>query len=494
VFYFFDFRALWRHREGSFGLLYAVLAVPLLLAVGVSIDYVIAYNERSQTQNAADGAVLAAAAGYTASTTDEDIMSTVNAYLAANASSSAELDGEPTVASDKSTLCIDAKSSVSTTFMQIANVNTIPVRVQSCATLPDLTTLEVSLVLDVSSSMIEQGRFTPMQEAVKEFIEAFSENANLASRTRIAIVPFSSRVNIGMANTGWLKSYGGNVAVPARWTSPKTYYTSSSYKFTNWIDGQTVDAYTSSNYYWMGCVEPRSDVEVKDVGAVSKYGLTDDPPGSGSTSSVVTTTSGAQVTVTPQFVAMDSNSASSKSFCPPPITPLTDDFDYLLSAITAMTSEGSTRLDAGVVAGWYTLSPSWKNTWDSDNAPADYSNSVKKIMVFMTDGMMNTQYGKSSGKLDWLCYYSQSTSTSSVCNNAAVADMLTVCKSMKTKDIEIYTVAYSDDADTTNVKSCATDDDHFYTASSSSSSDAYISTIFDAIATSIRGDTTRLTQ
>jgi Flp pilus assembly protein TadG len=481
----------WQSRAGSFSVLYALVALPVLIGVGISIDYVSAYNERTKLQTAADAAVLAVSSGYTTSTTTSDISTKINSYLAANASTSASVEGTPTIASDSSTVCVTVKSSVTTSFLKIANVNTIPVRTRSCSNLPDLTKLEISLVLDVSSSMIEQSRFTPMQAAVKDFITSFSSSANLASRTKIAIVPFSSRVSIGVTHKDWLRSYAGNAAVPTRWTSPKTYYTSSSYSFANWVDGQTVDAYTSSNYYWMGCIEPRSDVEVKDTGAVSKFGLTDDPPGSNST---VSLSDGTQVTVSSSFVPMDSNSGSSKSFCPPPITPLTDDFSYLQSAISNMTSEGSTRLDAGVMAGWYTLSPQWKGVWDSSSAPAGYSSSVRKIMVFMTDGMMNTQYGKSSGKLDWLCYNSQSTTTSSVCNNAATSDMLSVCSSMKAKDIEIYTVAYSDDADTTNIRSCATDTSHFFTASASSSNGDYIQTIYDTIAASIRGDDIRLTE
>lgn len=60
-------------------------------------------------------------------------------------------------------------------------------------------------------------------------------------------------------------------------------------------------AYTSKNYYWIGCVEPRADVEMKDSGSIGTNGLSDAPPS------------------TEAFVAQDSNSGSSTSFCPPPI-------------------------------------------------------------------------------------------------------------------------------------------------------------------------------
>jgi Flp pilus assembly protein TadG len=483
-------RRLIEDRTGNFGIFFALVALPLLLAVGACFDYLFALNERNQIQGSADAAVLAVSSSYTSSMSGEDIKEIITAYFASNATSGASLDGDPELSADNSEICIHAKSSVQTSFMKIAHVNSVPVRVKSCATLPDLTKLEISLVLDVSSSMIEQDRFVPMQEAVKDFISSFANNRNLASRTAIAIVPFSSRVSIGVEHTDWLRAYEGKSAIPDRWTNPKAYHTSSSFKFTTWIDGKTTDAYTSSNHYWMGCIEPRSDLEIKDTGAVSKYGLTDDPPGLNSTVVV----NNATVAVSSSFVPMDSNSGSSKSFCPPPITPLTSDFTYLTSAITTMTSQGSTRLDAGMIAGWYTLSPNWRGYWDKGSLPANYANSVRKILVFMTDGMMNTQYGKSSGKLDWACYYSQSTTTSTVCNNATVSDMLSTCSLIKNKGIEIYTIAYSSDADTTNIKKCATNTDYFFVASEDSGSQAYIPTIYDQIAESIRGSTARLTQ
>ncbi|MBY4628089.1 vWA domain-containing protein [Rhizobium croatiense] len=187
--------------------------------------------------------------------------------------------------------------------------------------LPGVKQLEIALVLDVSSSMIEENRFTPMQTAVAGFLQAFSSNASLVDKTKISIVPFSSRVNFGLANTAWLKSYNRTAAVPKRWTDPKSVYTSSSYKLSYWIDGVTPVMSTSKNYYWMGCVEPRADVEVRDTGAIGD-GMGDAPPG------------------TSAFVAMDANPKSGTSFFPPPVTPLTGDFAYLKSVVKNLTSEG----------------------------------------------------------------------------------------------------------------------------------------------------------
>lgn len=461
-------------RQGVVAIVFILILVPLLLVVGAAIDYGYAYSSRERLQQSADAAVIVGAKLYADGDAGADLSPDISAFLIAN-DPEAGLDGAPTISADGSELCIVARSTSPTSFMQIANIKSISLRAKACSILPGYSNTEIALVLDVSSSMIEQSRFTQMQDAAVKFVETVSAGTS-ASHVRISIVPFSSRFNIGLPNKGWLKAYGGNSAVPTRWTNPSATYSSSSYSISYWIDKVTPLATSSSNYYWIGCIEPRSDVEVKDSGALGSYGLTDDPP------------------ATSQFVAMDWNSQSSKSFCPPPITPLSNDYSYLKSAITSLTSEGSTRLDTGMIAGWYTLSPKWKSTWSSASAPAAYANTVQKFIVFMTDGEMNTQYGQKSGKLDWRCYKMQSTSTSSACNDAATSDMLTICSQMKAVGIKIYSIAYSADADTDSISSCSSGAGYFYTASTSASSSSYIETIYAEIAEEIRDSAVRLTQ
>ncbi|PDS76147.1 VWA domain-containing protein [Rhizobium sp. L43] len=454
------------NRDGAVAIIVILVAVPLLLAVGASIDFIRAYNDRVDLQSAADSAVLAAAAKYKHGMPEASISGTVNAFLSANGTLKTAVIGNPEVSSDEAELCLDVADAVPTTFMQIANIKSVPISIRSCAALPGVKQLEIALVLDVSSSMIEENRFAPMQTAVAGFLQAFSSNASLVDKTKISIVPFSSRVNIGMANMAWLKSYNGTAAVPKRWTDPKSVYSSSSYKLGYWIDGITPVMSTSKNYYWMGCIEPRADVEVRDSGAIGAYGMSDASP------------------TTSAFVAMDANPKSGTSFCPPPITPLTGDFAYLKNTVTQLTSEGSTRLDAGVVAGWYTLSPKWQGVWGDKSSPAPVSDSVQKVMVFMTDGEMNTKYDPND-KFDWIC----SQTKSSACNQVATSAMQTACTAMKKSGIEIYTLSYSADADVVNIRNCATNGAHFFTASP-----ATIKTVYEAIAAAIRGNTLRLTQ
>ncbi|MBB4007101.1 pilus assembly protein TadG-related protein [Allorhizobium taibaishanense] len=465
-------------RQGNFAIMSAILLMPLLLAIGAAIDYSNARDHRNDIQSIADAAILAAASTYSTSSGTSALESGIDSYLAADASKQTDMQNidsanvlrrlsGPTLSADGKEICVTVGEGVPTSFMQLAGYKTVDVAVTSCAALPGDINLEVSLVLDVSSSMIEEGRFAPMQTAVKTFLTAFANNADVAKRTKIAIVPFSSRFNIGLTHKDWLKAYGGNGAVPSRWTDPKSYYSSSSYSFTNWVDNVTPLAYNSKNYYWMGCVEPRADVEMKDNGAIGTNGLNDAPP------------------TTEAFVAQDSNSGSSTSFCPPPIVPLTSNFSTLQSAITNMTSEGSTRLDAGMVAGWYTLSPKWRGVLGGV-APADYSEKVKKVVVFMTDGEMNVKFGPANDdKLDWICNKTRTKD----CNDIATDALLTTCGSMKSNGIDIYAISYSSEADVQNLQTCSSGAKYYFSASTTNIKDVY-----SAISKNIIGSTVRLTQ
>lgn len=192
------FSRLLDERDGAVAVIVAIVALPMLLAVGAAIDFARAYNVRTNLQSAADSAVLAAASKYEKNMPKSKIARTIASYLSANVESKGAVAGEPEVSDDRTELCIDVANSVPTTFMQLARIETVPVSVRSCALLPGIRQVEIALVVDVSSSMIEEDRFEPMLNAVSAFIDAFSSDEAMKGKTKISLVPFSSRVSIGM--------------------------------------------------------------------------------------------------------------------------------------------------------------------------------------------------------------------------------------------------------------------------------------------------------
>jgi len=313
---------------------------------------------------------------------------------------------------------------------------------------------EVALVVDVSSSMIQTGRFDPAVTALKSFVDRFEDIPN----TRIAIVPFSSRVNYGLRRQSAFGTWNGAAAIPDRWQSPHDHY-NSNYTRHDWLDGETFAMTRSTPKFridWMGCAEPRLDVAVETGDAA--FAPSDSPPGD-----------------TP-LVAMDHNPAPGKTFCPPPIEALTDDGDYLKRVADALTSQGSTRLDAGMDAGWNVLSPRWATVWGSAHAPAPYDQEVLKMLVFMTDGQMNTMRDPDNpNEYDWAC------KGAADCDADATDSLLATCRAINATGIEIHTVSYDKDADTTAMRACASSRGLFQIAESDSGG-IFIEKVYDRIA------------
>lgn len=444
-----DFSA---ERSGSAAIFFALALAVLLISVGIAIDYGRAMWASSKLQHVLDAATLAAAK----ETTDSKRQQAFDQYFAANKSLLGGMSLGPVsleISGDRVTGTADVV--VKTTFLKIADVDSLTVAKRAAVEFSD-PPLEIALVLDVSSSMIEKGRFGPMQEAVSTFLSQLSSSGK--TDWTVSIVPFSSRINFGLRQTDFLKAWNGNPAVPDRWRHPRRYY-NRSYSKMNWIDGTTYAMYNSTNYYWMGCVEPRIDFAVHTGGSRADA-LSDEAPSDD------------------RFVPMDDNPQSGKSFCPPPIVPLTSNTRTLSSAVSALTSQGSTRLDTGMIGAWYTLSPNWAGSWKSSATAAGYGD-VRKIVVFMTDGRMNTQDDPKGKHYDWIC------AASSNCDACANKALTSICTAMKSDGITIYTVAYDPDADDSYIKACASGDDHFYQAVSKSGTEKYIADIYLLLANDI---------
>ncbi len=358
-----------------------------------------------------------------------------------------------------------ADVTVDATFLKIADIDKLTVS-QTAAVGISSTPMEIALVLDVSSSMIEEGRFQPMKEAVSNFVSEMSSDGD--TDWKVSIVPFSSRINFGLKHIDFLKGWHGYPAKPDRWIHPYSYYSPSSYSKITWIDGTTYAMYNGKNYYWMGCVEPRIDFAIHTHGSTADALSEEAPPHD-------------------HFIPMDDNPQSGQSFCPPPIVPLTSNESTLSSAASALTSQGSTRLDVGMLAGWYTLSPEWNTSWKSSTTAAAYGSTTRKIIVFMTDGRMNTQDDPSGKHFDWVC------EVSGDCDAYANTALTDICTAMKSTDIEIYSIAYDPDADQQYIKACASGADHFYQAvSTDDGGEKYIASIYPIIAKAIKNPTPHL--
>src|SRR5665811_1659321 len=86
---------------------------------------------------------------------------------------------------------------VPTTFMKLANINSVNVGASSTVTKKQRK-IELALVLDTTGSMDSGGKMTSLKSAAKKMVQTLFKGNK--SDVKIAVVPFSGAVNVGTDN------------------------------------------------------------------------------------------------------------------------------------------------------------------------------------------------------------------------------------------------------------------------------------------------------
>jgi Flp pilus assembly protein TadG len=151
------FKLLWRDRNGNFGMVFALVAMPLIVAVGVSFDFVQAYNARRDMQVDLDAAVLAAVNEIDA-LSEQKLREKVKLWFAAQSEmkTSSYTLADTAINIDKTTRTINAVASgnVPTSLLRVVNINKVDVRVKTSVAAPGASYLNVYVMLDKSASMM----------------------------------------------------------------------------------------------------------------------------------------------------------------------------------------------------------------------------------------------------------------------------------------------------------------------------------------------------
>ncbi|UCI08107.1 TadE/TadG family type IV pilus assembly protein [Mesorhizobium sp. B1-1-8] len=118
-------------RSGSLAPMLVMAVIPLLLAVGFSVDYTSAIQTRSNMQNALDAAILSITTLPT-TTTDADRQTALQqAYVANSGLGTVKLTAVNVAADGTASFSAKANYPMPTTFMSIARVNSVQVGVGS---------------------------------------------------------------------------------------------------------------------------------------------------------------------------------------------------------------------------------------------------------------------------------------------------------------------------------------------------------------------------
>jgi Flp pilus assembly protein TadG len=185
-----------RGQQGFVLVYMAAILALLMVTTGLAVDSGRAYLVKAQLSKAVDGAALAAARSLNSGNPRAEATEIFKAnfppgYLGTSTAS------DPTAAANFFTSTVNAASGVNvvtvtasavmpTTFMSVANVNTVTVASSGEAT---RRMVDLSLVLDVSSSIGAQ--WTAVRDAARTFVNSFDQNQD-----RLALLTFSDGAKV----------------------------------------------------------------------------------------------------------------------------------------------------------------------------------------------------------------------------------------------------------------------------------------------------------
>lgn len=419
--------------SGNVAVIFALMAVVLMLAIGAAVDIGRWLHAREQTVAAVDAAVLAG--GRALQTKGSDTAGAIAAaqkYYDQNVTSRLPVTDDTvtfTVADDGMGITAKGTAYINTPFLQFANISKLPLlstsqtefaRSQIAVGGNGGESIEVSMMLDVTGSMAGQ-KLQDLKDAAKDLINIVVWEDQSKYTSKVALVPFSEDIRIPHPS-----------ALPKVRGSPDT---------TKKVGRDT--------YYLSDCVVERTGAE--------KY--TDAAPNPG------------QYVMAHYTQQATGQGNAKKGVCSIPvgaeIVALTSDKQTLLNKVNGLSAAGGTAGHLGTAWAWYTLSPNWWNVWPSlDSRPAAYGTAnLRKIAILMTDGEYNTQYtsdGIRAGQSWW------GGGCSGAANGCSTDQARALCAAMKAKGITVYSVGFeiggSNSTAYQTLSQCATDPTKFYNA------------------------------
>ncbi|MEO1323798.1 MAG: TadE/TadG family type IV pilus assembly protein [Pseudomonadota bacterium] len=335
-------QTLWAATRGQVAVLFALVLLPIFIAVGMAIDTARQVTAKNHLQQATDSATLAAAhvfrsggewldaysvAHYTyyhnLTTMHDDVQCTFRINLVA-ADAAAKAWGQcklPTLfgagISGLSEMKVESISHAEAIFDDV----------------------EIALAVDMSGSMVASmldadgnpmgSRLSVLKSAASQLLDRMLVIDG--GETRISVIPYNGGVNAGR----W-----GNLAL-----------------------GESELEGLDANGNGHVCPSERTGTEAFTETA---------PDADEATTLLNPETIGSQG-------CKDENQ----------IVPLTSDRSVLDAAINALERGGYTGGHRATAWSWYTLSPEWSHIWPVASSPAAYDDDVTKALVLMTDGGFN---------------------------------------------------------------------------------------------------------
>lgn len=358
-------------RRGGIAIMAVVLIIPTIAIIGLSIDLTRLWLVQTRLQTAVDASALVASRPTNVGTADADAKALFWANFHREGAGTTGYLGavadEPVVQYvDTNTVRVRASATLGRTLMNVLGHDLTTMQAEASAKRFTLG-MELALVLDTTGSMRENNNIGGLRTAAKDLVDIlFGRNETLSNLT-VSVVPFVASVNIGKNRGEWLRP-------------------------------GSLDQSKYGKAGWGGCVEARGGGE--DVTDTPPHEAPFEPYLWKTTHGRYTSKAGNPIQADndwqpttdeqPDHMTMGPNRA-----CPPlRVLPLTSSKSTVQNAIASLreTNNGGTMGNAGLQAGWFTLSPRWKGLWGQANSPLPYNTPyMQKTVVMMTDGDNNWQ-------------------------------------------------------------------------------------------------------
>ncbi len=192
-----------RDKQGNVAIIFALASIPVLVAMGVAVDYSRASDARALMQTAADSAILAAIIDTSTSTCAVKQANASKAVKTVMDRHSFAYNNEDTVVTEDGSGCkIAFSADVDTSIMSIIGIPTIKVSVTASAAAGPGKKIEIAMALDNTASMGD-GSVDPKKNGIQDLKDAATKFVNTLSskipstQLKMGIVPFVAMVNPG---------------------------------------------------------------------------------------------------------------------------------------------------------------------------------------------------------------------------------------------------------------------------------------------------------
>lgn len=379
-----------RDRRGSYLVLFAVMLIPMVGAVGLAIDTGRGYLVKSKLSYAIDSAGLAAGQLSTSADPTTEIQKYFDANFPQGYMGATVTGPTHSVSADGKVVTLNASASLDTTFMRVLGYNNLDI--SSTAEVSRSTKpIDLVLAIDMSGSMDWSAgtgsRIEAARSAATTLVNALFGSAATSPALKIGIVPWSFKVNVtdGSAFDAGLTT---TTAVPS-FTNPTPFNDGDQSEVYYANNAPNIPLLYSPSAGWPGCVYARYNWDY----SVSSSSQADDEFGTGTYGSL--DWEGWE----PTYYSVagsggggsddddDDDDGSRNNFdsaCPDAhIAPLESNKANILATIAGLTNpNGGTIIPQGLAWAWRVLMPNapfMEADMNPDPVPT-------RMIVLLTDG------------------------------------------------------------------------------------------------------------